>query len=162
MAKYNQPAAPKTFSALNVFFLLIAIIGCCIGGYYFWNNSKSNAATPHNQQPINPPPVFLTLPALTVSLSPDEKQPGYDTVLYLGITLRLYSEKEKEIINLYMPEVRSRTLLLLSQYTASALMSDTGKAQLAEKLKTELSQPYSREQNKITIDDILFTDFILR
>ncbi len=57
-----------------------------------------------------------------------------DRVLYIGITLRLHDENTRKRLHDYLPEVRSR-LLLLSRQHANKIATDAGKQQLMTEIK---------------------------
>jgi len=60
-----------------------------------------------------------------------------------------------------LPEIRSNILLLLSKQSIDNLNSESGKLQLKELVKEELSRGYDTNQ-PIEINEVLFTDFIIR
>ncbi len=62
----------------------------------------------------------------------------------------------------YLPEVRSRLLLLLSRQSAAALATEQGKQALVEQIKQALAPPLVKGQPPQVVDDVLFTAFILR
>jgi flagellar FliL protein len=72
------------------------------------------------------------------------------------------SEADRARLNDYLPEVRSRMLLLLSRQDAAKLATDEGKKQLAADIKATLSTPLIASQPKQDITDVLYTAFILR
>lgn len=67
------------------------------------------------------PPVFYALDTFTVNLG------DADRVLYIGITLRLKDEATRSRLSEYLPEVRSRLLLLFSRQDAAVLATEEGK-----------------------------------
>jgi flagellar FliL protein len=85
-----------------------------------------------------------------------------DRVLYVGITLRLKDEATRARLNDYLPEVRSRLLLLFSRQDASALATDVGKQKLVDAIKQTLATPLVNGQPKQEVTDVLYTAFILR
>ncbi|CCJ87900.1 Flagellar biosynthesis protein FliL [Cronobacter dublinensis 582] len=85
-----------------------------------------------------------------------------DRVLYVGITLRLKDEATRQRLSDYLPEVRSRLLLLFSRQDASQLATDEGKQKLVEAIKQTLSAPLVAGQPKQVVTDVLYTAFILR
>lgn len=68
-----------------------------------------------------PSPVFYALDTFTVNLG------DADRVLYIGITLRLKDEATRSRLSEYLPEVRSRLLLLFSRQDAAVLATEEGK-----------------------------------
>jgi len=83
-------------------------------------------------------------------------------VLYVGFTLRLPDEDTRRRMNDYLPEVRSRLLLLLSRQSAAALATEQGKQALVEQIKQALTPPLVKGQPPQAVNDVLFTAFILR
>ncbi len=66
-------------------------------------------------------------------------------------------------LNDYLPEVRSRLLLLFSRQDACALATDgQGKQALVDAIKQTLATPLVNGQPKQEVTDVLYTAFILR
>ncbi len=103
-----------------------------------------------------PSPVFYALDTFTVNLG------DADRVLYIGITLRLKDEATRSRLSEYLPEVRSRLLLLFSRQDAAVLATEEGKKNLIAEIKTTLSTPLVAGQPKQDVTDVLYTAFILR
>ena len=61
-----------------------------------------------------------------------------------------------------MPEVRSDILLLASKQNINELKTESGKIALQEQIKVALSRQYGARNNVVRIDEVLFTDFIIR
>ncbi len=104
----------------------------------------------------SPSPVFYALDTFTVNLG------DADRVLYIGITLRLKDEATRSRLSEYLPEVRSRLLLLFSRQDAAVLATEEGKKNLIAEIKTTLSTPLVAGQPKQDVTDVLYTAFILR
>lgn len=104
-------------------------------------------------------PVYVPLDTFTVSLKPGSEE--YDRVLYIGLTLRVGNEEDKSRIEKYLPEVRSRLLMLFSGRSAEELSVNEGKSQLIQDIKQILSTPLD-EKSGVTVTDVLFNAFILR
>ena len=85
-----------------------------------------------------------------------------DRVLYIGVTLRLKDEATRSRLSEYLPEVRSRLLLLFSRQDAAVLATEEGKKNLIAEIKTTLSTPLVAGQPKQDVTDVLYTAFILR
>ena len=137
-----------------VWILLILIIAGAGGGFYGWKYYQQQESTPP------PMPVFMPLDTFTVNLISDGEDA--DRVLYIGLTLRLPDEATRKRMNDYLPEMRSRLLMLLSRQHAATLASEQGKTQLMSDIKTVLMPPIAPGQPKQIVSDVLFTAFILR
>ena len=83
-------------------------------------------------------------------------------MLYVGFTLRLPDQETLQRVNDYLPEVRSRLLLLLSNQNAASLGNEQGKQELVKQIKATLAPPLVPGQPPQMVTDVLFTAFILR
>ena len=136
--------------------VLVTLAACATAGYSYWRIEHQNAPAAPKEAPPPTAPVFFPLDTFTVNLG------DADRVLYVGITLRMKTEADRARLNDYLPEVRSRMLLLLSRQDATKLATDDGKKQLANDIKETLSAPLIAGQPKQNVTDVLYTAFILR
>ncbi|MGY5956540.1 flagellar basal body-associated protein FliL [Kosakonia sp. BK9b] len=137
--------------------VLITLAACATAGYSYWRMQQKPAASAKAEPPPPPPaPVFFALDTFTVNLG------DADRVLYVGITLRLKDDATRARLSEYLPEVRSRLLLLFSRQDATQLATDEGKQKLATAIKEALAAPLVPGQPKQEVTDVLYTAFILR
>lgn len=136
--------------------VLITLAACATAGYSYWRMQQHPASAAKAEPEPPPAPVFFALDTFTVNLG------DADRVLYIGITLRLKDEATRQRINDYLPEVRSRLLLLFSRQDANVLATDEGKQKLVAAIKETLSPPLVTGQPKQVVTDVLYTAFILR
>ena len=146
---------------LIILIALIVVAACGVGGYLVWHKMHGPADKAEAAKPTPPPaPVFFALDTFTVNLINPDNDP--DRVLYVGFTLRLPDQETSQRINDYLPEVRSRLLMLLSNQNAAALGNEQGKQELVKQIKAVLSPPLVPGQPPQKVTDVLFTAFILR
>ncbi|CNH35894.1 flagellar basal body-associated protein FliL [Yersinia pekkanenii] len=156
MSENTFPAKRKS-SIWVILLVLIAVAATAGGGYSWWMLNKSQPVSAKAAPAI---PVFMPLETFTVNLiTPDN---NLDRVLYIGLTLRLPDETTRTRLNDYLPEVRSRLLLLLSRQSADSLSNEEGKQRLVGEIKNVLSPPMVKSQPNQVVSDVLFTAFILR
>jgi len=136
--------------------VLITLAACATAGYSYWRMHQQPGEEVKAEAPPPPAPVFFALDTFTVNLG------DADRVLYIGITLRLKDEATRARLNDYLPEVRSRLLLLFSRQDASGLATDEGKQKLVEAIKQTLAAPLVSGQPRQEVTDVLYTAFILR
>lgn len=136
--------------------VLITLAACATAGYSYWRMQQQPSASVKAEPPPPPAPVFFALDTFTVNLG------DADRVLYIGITLRMKDEATRSRLNEYLPEVRSRLLLLFSRQNAAALATEEGKQQLITAIKETLATPLVVGQPKQVVTDVLYTAFILR
>lgn len=116
MPKKNQSSAGGKKVNLTIILLLLIMTGtCAIAGYTLYEmKSIKNIAVegaPEQSAPAEPViPVYIPLETFTVSLKPTPRES--DRVLYIGLTLRVSDEKSRELVEKFLPEVRSRLLVL--------------------------------------------------
>lgn len=135
--------------------VIITLAACATAGYSYWR-MQQKPTTAANEPPPPPAPVFFALDTFTVNLG------DADRVLYIGVTLRLKDEATRTRLNEYLPEVRSRLLLLFSRQDAAVLSTEDGKQKLIAAIKETLSPPLVAGQPKQDVTDVLYTAFILR
>ncbi len=135
--------------------VLITLAACATAGYSYWSMNKAPSAAA-KAEPPPPAPVFFALDTFTVNLGDAEH------VFYVGITLRLKDEATRTRLSEYLPEVRSRLLLLFSRQDAAQLSTDEGKQKLVADIKQTLAAPLISGQPKQEVTDVLYTAFILR
>lgn len=136
--------------------VLITLAACAMAGYSYWRLQQQ--PTSAEIQKPEPPlaPVFFALDTFTVNLG------DADRVLYIGVTLRLKDEATRQRLSEFLPEVRSRLLLLFSRQDGAQLATDEGKQKLVEAIKNTLAPPLVTGQSQQVVSDVLYTAFILR
>ncbi|MXP50550.1 flagellar basal body-associated protein FliL [Pantoea sp. Eser] len=172
MPKTKKKASGKGSKRSLIILLLMLIIPALGGmaGYMFYqintikSQGKAEKETAQKTESAEKnvaakQPIYIELDTFTVSLKPVENDSG--RVLYVGLTLRLKDENSKVLIGQFLPEVRSRLLLLFSQQTGAELATETGKLDLIRKIKDVVSLPLT-DQHHATVDDVLFNAFIIR
>lgn len=143
--------------------LVLTLAACSVAGYAVWRMmNKTDGHGTAAAAKVEPPaaPVFFALDTFTVNLVNPDNDP--DRVLYVGFTLRLPDEATRVRMNDYLPEVRSRLLLLLSRQNAQGLAVEQGKQELVKQIVQVLAPPLVKGQPPQVVSDVLFTAFILR
>ena len=167
MSKKNQMKQGKNKkNSLLIIFILIAGLAATGMAGYFWykmeqvKSQLSEESSSEGKKPVEPvAPIYIPLDPFTASLMPTEE--GGDRVLYIGLTLRVSDVHSKELIEKFLPDIRSRLLVLFSQQSAAALSSHEGKQALIKKIKEEVNHPLYENQSA-TVNDVLLNAFILR
>ncbi|AZI87110.1 flagellar basal body-associated protein FliL [Kosakonia cowanii] len=136
--------------------VLITLAACAAAGYSYWRMQQKPAADAKVEAPPPPAPVFFALDTFTVNLG------DADRVLYVGITLRLKDDATRARLSEYLPEIRSRLLMLFSRQDAAQLATNEGKQNLANAIKETIATPLVPGQPKQEVTDVLYTAFILR
>ena len=159
-----QPATPGPMKRI-ILIVLIALIaaGAAAGGTWFFMAHREAAPAPAQAAAAAPAaqavPVFFPLEPMTVNLQSDDGQQHY---LRIGLTLKLNDPKVQQQLTDHMPEVRSRVLLALSNKHPDDLAPLEGKRALATELRTLIEQPNDKGAAPISIDDVLFTEFVVQ
>lgn len=87
--------------------------------------------------PALTPPTYLALDAMVVNLSGSEK------IAQIGVTLELANEQALDKLKQFLPSLRAKILMLLTQRSAEELLRSDGK----EKLSTDIGLEASRYLN---------------
>ena len=141
-----------------ILILLVVIVLLAAGGggaaFYFYKQAQHPAA------PVIPPPVFFALDPFTVNLASDDSDDSH--YLHIGLTLKLPDPEAEHQLTTYLPEIRSRIILLLSSHKAADLATTEGKNSLAKDLRATIDQPFARDGKSVKIDSVLLTDFVIQ
>ncbi|WP_334327322.1 flagellar basal body-associated FliL family protein [Gilliamella apicola] len=155
-----MPTTPKKVNILNLILILITLLALGTAVYLWLQNQSRTMAKTQDEITIVSP-VFLTLKPFTVSLPTSEDSGDINKIFYVGMVLRVADEDQKTVLLEYLPEVRSDILLLLSKQYVNTLKIEVGKSELQEQIKNTLSRQYDIKHS-VKIDEVLFTDFIIR
>lgn len=160
----NDAGSGKKSSLIILLLLLLTVGACGVAGFTFYEMNKMKADTAKDDSAVEEPaptpaPTYIPLDAFTVSLKPDEDD--NDRILYIGLTLRVKDDSSKMLVEEFLPEIRSRLLILFSQQSSEYLATDEGKRQLIDKIKSVISQPLV-DNRSAGVTDVLFNAFILR
>ncbi|HCR1907783.1 TPA: flagellar basal body-associated protein FliL [Enterobacter kobei] len=169
MPKTKQKVSGNGKKHSFIFFMMVLIILglAALAGYAFYQmhiiqsaqQAEINTSSPAKKTVPAPSPIYVPLDAFMVSLKPGENDG--DRVLYIGLTLQLKDESSKLLLQQFMPEVRSRLLLLFSKQTGDELATDSGKVELINKIKSAVNLPLANQQS-VMVTDVLLNAFILR
>ncbi len=137
---------------------LLALVGAgAAGGWFYWKRSADKAPAadvPHVAAPQ--PPVFHSLEPFTVNLS------GDGLFLQTALTLQLGGQKDVDQLKVYLPQVRSRLLMLISSKTGEEISSTEGKQQLIEEIMASVRQPFAAGLPEIQISNVFITSFVIQ
>ena len=101
-------------------------------------------------------PVYMPIDTLTVNLK-DSRQ-----YLQLTISLQLKNGDDSALIKLYMPQVRTRALIILASKKPEDVITSEGKLALLKELKTITEKPFTDKLEPIEILDVSLTSFIIQ
>ena len=159
-----QPATPGPMKRI-LLISLIALLAAAAAGAGTWFFMSRHEAAPLPAQSAAAAvaplavPVFFPLEPMTVNLQSDD---GQQRFLRIGLTLKLNDPKVQQQLTDHMPEVRSRVLLALSNKHPDDLAPLEGKRALATELRTLIEQPNDKGAAPISIEDVLFTEFVVQ
>ncbi|HEX7864177.1 MAG TPA: flagellar basal body-associated protein FliL [Variovorax sp.] len=122
----------------------------------FMGDAASTAAPA--KAPVPEKPIFVMLEPLTVNLQSE----GRSRFLQIGMALRVRDEHSKAQIVEFMPELRSRLLVLLSNRPPESLVTPEDKAKLADEIRKALNTPLTPETPELGISSVSFNIFVVQ
>ena len=143
----------KLFVVTAVVLVLAAAGG---GGFWYFNQAAATPAQAKHEPPK--PPVFVSLETFTVNLQPDPAE----QFLQVDLTLQLPDEEQAKVVQLHMPEVRNRLLMLLTSKKGSEITSIEGKKQLSREISAQLEQPFTAGVKLHQAPGVFFTSFVIQ
>ncbi len=150
--KMNMPKKRMFVIALGV----MVAIAVAAGVAYFMSNNRMGPQTPAT--PVLEIPIFIALEPFTVNL----QSQGRPRFLHIGVTLKVRDAKSQEQVAQYLPEARSRLLMLLSNRKPESLSTPEDKNQLSAEILKTLNKPFSSGPATQQITDVAFTAFVVQ
>ncbi|WP_447919412.1 flagellar basal body-associated protein FliL [Achromobacter aegrifaciens] len=105
-----------------------------------------------------PSPIFVPIEPFTVTL----QNPETERIMHVGLTLRVSDEQTRTRLEKYMPEVRSRILMVLSSQSPTGVQTQQGKTDMATAIKQAVNRPFSPMPDGQYVTDVLFTAFVVQ
>lgn len=163
----EAPAPKKSKAKLIIIIVaaLVVVAGAAGGAFMFLHNGSAapaNAEGKKKEAKSGEPakaPVFVTLEPFTVNL---QSENGTDQFLQVALTLQVPDATQEETIKNFMPQVRSRLLLLLSSKKASELTSVDGKKKLTDDIIATVNQPFADKGQPQEVSAVFFTSFVIQ
>ncbi len=137
--------------------LALLVLGGAAAGA--WSYLKPAAAPTKEAHEAVKPPVFAVIDPFTVNLTPGESGDQY---LQVALTLQVADQAQVDRLKLYMPQVRSRILLLLSSKKASEISSVEGKKKLSAEIIAQINLPFTPQSERQSVSDVFFTSFVIQ
>lgn len=150
--KVNTPKSRMLGVALGAIVAIVVVAGAA---YYLGNSRVASHAAP---APVVETPIFIALEPFTVNLQSE----GRPRFLHIGVTLKVNDIKSQDQVTQYLPEARSRVLMLLSNRKPESLSTQEDKNQLSTEILKTLNKPFSPSNKPQQITDVVFTAFVLQ
>lgn len=169
VAAVDDGAGKKSKKTL-IIVLVAVLFALAAGGGAAWFFLKKSGGDSHGalaahapaQAPAydpGKPPVFLAMESFTVNLAQD----GFgDQYLQTQFTLQVPDQAQVELIKLYMPQVRSRILMLLSSKKAAEISTPEGKTKLSEEIIELVRKPFNPQGAPQQVAGVFFTSFVIQ
>ena len=125
------------------------------GGSWGWMTYSSNQHVAAAKPAPPALPVFVELENFTVNLAGEH-------ILQIGITLQVKRAEDADQIKLYMPQVKSRLLMLMSTKTAEELNTADGKKTLSAEIAAQLRMPFVKGLAAPEMAGVFFTAFVIQ
>lgn len=120
-------------------------------------SATSFVAPPAAPVPV-PAPIFVPIEPFTVTL----QNPDTERIMHVGLTLRVSDEQTRTRLEKYMPEVRSRILMVLSSQSPTGVQTQQGKTEMAAAIKQAVNRPFSPLPDGQYVTDVLYTAFVVQ
>jgi flagellar FliL protein len=161
--KPEEEAAPAGAKSKKKTIIILAIVMLLLGGggaaawWLLAGKSKDAHAQAKHVEPAQPP-VFLAMEPFTVNLQTETSE----QFLQVAFTVQVHDEKQVDQMKLYMPQLRSRLLMLLSSKKASEISTVEGKKKLTDEILAQMKQPFSPGAPPQDVSNVFFTSFVIQ
>lgn len=139
--------------------VLVLIIGGGAAAFMLMGSKSKKASDDHAEEKVvSKVPVFVVIEPFVVNLM---SETSGDQFLQIAMTLQVPNQETADAIKLFMPQVRSRLLMVLSSKKASELLSNDGKKALTEEIIDQLGEPFASGKGP-NITDVFYTSFVIQ
>lgn len=158
MAEEKTEEGQKKSKLLLIIIAAVVVLALAGGGAWFFlkGDAEVDEKAKAKASAIEAIPVYMPIDTLTVNLK-DSRQ-----YLQLTISLQLKNAEDSALVKLYMPQVRTRALIILASKKPEDVITSEGKLALLEELKTITEKPFTEKIEPIEIVDVSFTSFIIQ
>ncbi|MBB5392924.1 MULTISPECIES: flagellar basal body-associated protein FliL [unclassified Herbaspirillum] len=152
--------APAKSSKKMLFIIVGVVLVLAIGGAaFFMMGGKNKKDDERADEKVEAKaPTFVVIEPFVVNL----QQETGDHYLQVAMTLQVPNGATAEALKLYMPQVRSRLLMVLSSKKASELLTSEGKRKLTDEIIDQLGEPFSGSGKGPVITDVFYTSFVIQ
>ena len=160
-AEAAEAPAPKSKKMLFIILglVLVLVIGGGAAAFMLMGGKGKKAVEEHAEEKASSKvPVFVVIEPFVVNL----QQENGDQFLQVALTLQVPSAETSETIKLFMPQVRSRLLMVLSSKKATELLTSEGKRNLTDEIIDQLGEPFAGGGKGPTITDVFYTSFVIQ
>lgn len=162
----EQPEGGKSNKKLIIIIAIVVLlsIGLSIGATIFFlggsGESEQAAATPAEPaEPVKQPAVYLELkPAFVITYNVEGRQ----RYMQAHVSVMSRSQSVLSTLELHMPLIRNRVIMMFSGQDFNQLQSHEGKEQLREKTLGLINGILEKEGNGELIEQVLFTNFVMQ
>jgi flagellar FliL protein len=151
-------AAPRSSKLLIGLLIAVGVLAAGAVGYILLAPKLAGGTSEAAKPAALEKPIFVTLEPLTVNLQAE----GKGRFLHIGISLKVKDEQAKGQITEFMPELRSRVLMLLSNRAPESLVSPEDKTKLADEIQKALNAPLSPQLPSQGITGVSFNTFVVQ
>ncbi len=138
--------------------VLVLVIGGGAAAFMLMGKSKKASDDHVEEKAVSKVPVFVVIEPFVVNLM---SETSGDQFLQIAMTLQVPNQETSDAIKLFMPQVRSRLLMVLSSKKASELLSNDGKKALTEEIIDQLGEPFASGKGP-NITDVFYTSFVIQ
>ena len=150
MAEEKTEEGQKKSKLPLIIIAAVVVLALAGGGAWFFlkGDAEVDEKAKAKASALEAIPVYMPIDTLTVNLK-DSRQ-----YLQLTISLQLKNGDDSALIKLYMPQVRTRALIILASKKPEDVITSEGKLALLEELKTITEKPFTDKLEPIEILDV--------
>ena len=161
----NAEGGKKSKKKLILIAAIVAVLLLIGGGagWYFLahkavDEEEHAEEAPKKKKKAEPaaPPVFVAMDPFTINLQPTGQ------FLQVSFSLQFADQHASEELKAYMPQIRSRLLLLLSSKTVEEISTVDGKDKLVQEIMDQIKTPLASGMEPLEISNVFITSFVIQ
>lgn len=161
----QAPGKGKLKLIIIIVLAFLLAVGASVGGTWFFLNknakpaAESEAKSEEHGEPTRKQAVYEILaPSFVVNFN----QNGRQRYLQVAVALMGRDQAQMDALREQMPLVRNQLVMLFSSQNFDNLVTPVGKEMLRQQATSSLQELAKKATGQLTVEQVLFTNFVLQ
>ncbi|QRY82176.1 flagellar basal body-associated protein FliL [Pseudomonas sp. PDNC002] len=162
----QAPGKGKLKLIIIIVLAFLLAVGASVGGTWFFLNknakpaeSESEAKAEEHAVPTKQQAIYEILaPSFVVNFN----QNGRQRYLQVAVALMGRDQAQMDALREQMPLVRNQLVMLFSSQNFDTLVTPVGKEMLRQQATSSLQELAKKATGQLTVEQVLFTNFVLQ
>jgi len=160
----QAPGKGKLKLIILIALAFLLAVGLSVGGTWFFlsKNAKPAETAAHSEEAAAPGKKQAIYEILAPSFVVNFNQNGRQRYLQVAVALMGRDQAQMDALREQMPLVRNQLVMLFSSQNFDTLVTPVGKEMLRQQATSSLQELAKKATGQLTVEQVLFTNFVLQ